>query len=53
MSNKPEVFKNKQERENIKHYFVEETVKKTLGVFWNVKEDTLQYVVNIKQDDHK
>jgi len=50
ISNKPEVLKDEIHNTNIKHYVVEESVSKTLGVLWDSKEDCLQYTVNMEKN---
>ncbi|XP_050312876.1 uncharacterized protein LOC126747939 [Anthonomus grandis grandis] len=39
------------ENTSIKHYLVEDKMSKILGIAWNVENDSLQYLVNLKDDD--
>ena len=45
VSNKKEVLGVTEEEREIKHYIIEDTVTKTLGVMWNIQDDSLQYTV--------
>lgn len=50
ISNKNEVFNDKRESMEVKHYIVKDKITKTLGIAWNIKEDSLQYSVQASRN---
>lgn len=45
-SNRKEIFKN-EEMDKINQYIIDKDVTKTLGLTWNIKQDSLQYVISL------
>lgn len=53
VSNKKEVLNQEEYDVDIKHYIVEETITKTLGIAWNIQNDSLQYTVEVPNNNFK